>query len=489
MLTMVASLLFLWLGVVLLFIFAHVRRPKNFPPGPTALPVLGNLLQISPFNPLQSFKELAERYGPVYSLYIGSHPAVVLANQKVIREALISKATEYAGRPQYMLISHITENKGVIMADHGPGWQEHRRFALTTLRNFGMGKRSMEERILEEVKYICAELEKHAGGTIDPHHLFHYAASDIICSIMFGSRFDYDDPYFKNLIAMMTSVTKYVLDPWAMIYVMAPFVKFFAWPVKEAFNITQSIKNHMSIIIKEHKKSRVSGEPRDFIDCYLDDMEKKADRGTTMGDDQLEAILFDLFVAGTDTTSNTLRTATLYLMTHPDIQERCYQEIVEVLGSRDQVSFEDRHAMPYVQAVIHEAQRVADTVPLSVFHSTTTDTNIHGYSIPKGTMIIPLLSAALCEESQWKCPQEFNPHHFLNDKGEVIKPDAFMPFSTGSRTCLGEGLARMELFLVLVTVLRRFRLVWPKESGEPDYSMEFGGTQAPKPFRVHVETR
>ncbi|XP_042559339.1 cytochrome P450 2F2-like isoform X2 [Clupea harengus] len=471
--TMLSSLLLLWLGVLLLFLLFRVRRPKNFPPGPTALPLLGNLLELSPHNPLQSFDRLAERYGPVYSLYFGPRPAVVLASQQVIKEALVTRATEFAGRPDHMLVCHVTQCKGVVLADYGPKWQEHRRFALTTLRNFGMGKRTMEEKILEETRHICAELEKHAGRSMDPEHLFHYAASDIICSVIFGSRFEYDDPYFKDLIVMIQGLTKLVFDPWAI----------------RAFHLHDHVKGRILKVVAEHKDSRVSGQPRDLIDCYLDEMEKRADKGTSFEDSQLVAVCFDLLIAGTDTTSNTLRTATLYLITHPHIQERCYQEIDEVLGSREQVLFEDRQAMPYVQAVIHEAQRVADTVPLSMIHTTTADTHTQGYSIPKGTMIIPYLSSALREEGQWKSPHDFNPENFLNERGEFVKPDAFMPFSTGSRMCLGEGLARMELFLILVTLLRRFRLVWPEERGVPDYSMVFGGTQAAKPFQVTVHLR
>uniref|UniRef100_G3NEF9 Uncharacterized protein n=1 Tax=Gasterosteus aculeatus TaxID=69293 RepID=G3NEF9_GASAC len=88
-----------------------------------------------------------------------------------------------------------------------------------------------------------------------------------------------------------------------------------------------------------------------------------------------------------------------------------------VLEGKDQASSEDRNNMPYVQAVIHEFQRVANTVPLSVFHCTTKDTELNGYSIPKGTLIIPNLTSVLNEEGQCKFPNEFNPENFLNDQG------------------------------------------------------------------------
>ncbi|KAF7707686.1 hypothetical protein HF521_018904 [Silurus meridionalis] len=148
--------------------------------------------------------------------------------------------------------------------------------------------------------------------------------------------------------------------------------------------------------------------------------------------------------------------------------EKCQQEIDEVLQGKACISFEDRHDMPYTQAVIHECQRIANTVPLSVFHSTTRDTELMGYSIPKGTIIIPNLSSVL---------RQFE------------KPEAFIPFSAGPRMCLGEGLARMELFLILVTLLRRFQFIWPEDAGEPDFTPVFGITLAPRPYRMGVRLR
>ncbi|MEQ2315760.1 hypothetical protein AMECASPLE_025748 [Ameca splendens] len=197
----------------------------------------------------------------------------------------------------------------------------------------------------------------------------------------------------------------------------------------------------------------------------------------------------DLHFAGTDTTSNTLLTGFLYLMNYPHVQERCQQEIDQVLEGKDLVSYEDRNNMPYVQAVIHEIQRIANTVPLSVFHCTTKDTELMGYSIPKGTMIIQNLNSVLREEGQWKFPHEFNPENFLNEQGEFVKQEAFMPFSAGPRMCLGEGLARMELFLMMVTLLRKFKFIWPEDAGKPDFTPVYGVTLTPKPYHMKVQLR
>ncbi|XP_061101351.1 cytochrome P450 2F5-like isoform X2 [Conger conger] len=377
---------------------------------------------------------------------------------------------------------------GVALTD-GPMWKEHRRFALTTLRNFGLGKRSMEERILGEISYIASHLEKNAGKATDPQTLFHKAGFNVICTVLFGTRFKHEDEFLQLNIRHITEIAKIINGPWAMIYDTLPLVRNLPLPFQKAFQNMRMIRKSLADQVSQHKESRVPGEPRDLIDCYLGEMEKRGDAGSSFGEYQLVCYLLDLLFAGTDTSSNTLLTAFLYLMTHPDVQERCQKEIDEVLGEKEQASFEDRHRMPYTQAMIHEVQRVADTAPLSLFHATTKDTQLMGYDIPKGTIIIPNLSSVLSDESQWKFPHEFNPSNFLNDQGEFVKPEAFMPFSAGPRVCPGEGLARMELFLIVVTLLRRFKFIWPEDAGVPDYTPVFGLTQTPKPYRLGVRLR
>ncbi|KAK2838389.1 hypothetical protein Q7C36_013203 [Tachysurus vachellii] len=484
---MLGSWILLVLCVCLLYLFISIKRPKDFPPGPQPIPIFGNLFQFNIKNPLKDFEKFAEQYGNIYSLYIGTKPAVVLTGLKAIREALVNKAADFSGRPHNM-VKDVTEGKGIIIADYGPQWKEHRRFALMTLRNFGLGKQSMENRIQGEIEHLVAKLERYAGSSLYPQTLFHDAASNIIYLVLFGTRYDYGDEILKVYVRLYTENAKLANGTWAMIYDALPMVRSLPLPFKKAFDNYKTLKTLTLNMINKHKTSRVPGQPRDFVDCYLDELDKK-DSKSTFSEDQLVVYIMNLHIAGTDTTSNTLLTTILYLMVHPDIQKRCQQEIDEVLGNKPQPSFEDRHNMPYTQATIHESQRIANTVPLSVFHCTTRDTDLMGYSIPKGTMIIPNLSSVLSEEGQWKFPQEFNPSNFLNEQGQFEKSEAFIPFSAGPRVCLGEGLARMELFLFLVTLLRRYEFLWPEDAGEPDFSPVFGLTITPKPYRMEVRLR
>ncbi|XP_045898628.1 cytochrome P450 2F2-like isoform X2 [Micropterus dolomieu] len=214
---MFASVTLLCLCVVFIILQLKSRRPKNFPPGPTALPILGNILHLNLENPLKDFERLRKSYGDVYSLFIGSKPAVIINGVKAMKEALVTKATDFAGRPKDLFINDVIDRKGVILADYGSFWRDHRRFALMTLRNFGLGKDSMEERIHGELRYTIDTLEKSIGKSFSPRLMFHNAASNIICQVLFGTRYEYDDEFIKVIVQCFTEIAKIANGPWAMI--------------------------------------------------------------------------------------------------------------------------------------------------------------------------------------------------------------------------------------------------------------------------------
>uniref|UniRef100_A0A3Q4I765 Uncharacterized protein n=1 Tax=Neolamprologus brichardi TaxID=32507 RepID=A0A3Q4I765_NEOBR len=156
-----------------------------------------------------------------------------------------------------------------------------------------------------------------------------------------------------------------------------------------------------------------------------------------------------------------------------------------VVGNR-QVCVEDRKNLPYTDAVIHESQRLSNIVPMAIPHRTSRDVSLHGYFIKEGTTVFPLLTSVLYDESEWENPFTFNPSHFLDQEGKFVRRDAFMSFSAGRRVCLGEGLARMEIFLFFTSLLQHFRFTPPPgvSEDELDLTPVVGFTLSPSPQKL-----
>ncbi|KAM9301999.1 cytochrome P450 2J6-like [Gastrophryne carolinensis] len=482
----------LLLGLFLLFLlWWKSSRPKGFPPGPTALPLLGNLLQMDFSNPLKSLRQFSDVYGPVYSIYLGVTPAVVIRGLKDLKDVLVNRGVEFADRPHNRIAQTISGGKGLVTAPYGKAWKEHRRFTLSTLRNFGLGKRSMEEKIHEESSFLIQELKKNIDTPVDPHVVIDNAVSNIICSIVFGRRYDYDDSTFRDILNLVHENMKLATGFWSQLYNAFGFVKHLPLPHQRIFRNIKVVFGFLRKVLEEHRRTRVPGEPRDYIDCYLEELDKEQEDGntSTFDDEHLFVCVGDLFVAGTETTSASLEWCLLYMMAYPDIQDKCREEIDEIRGDRNHVDYEDRVRMPYTQAVLQEVQRFASVVSLGVAHSTLKDVELNGYTIPKGIMILTDLSSVHYDESHWKYPHEFNPENFLNKDGELLKVEAFLPFSAGPRVCLGENLARMEIFLFFTTMLTHFEFHWPDSKSSPDLTPVFGVSQLPKRFKMRLVPR
>ncbi|KAJ4928130.1 hypothetical protein JOQ06_015927 [Pogonophryne albipinna] len=223
-----------------------------------------------------------------------------------------------------------------------------------------------------------------------------------------------------------------------------------------AFALIEEIKGFVSMQIQEHKETMDPSSPRDFIDSFLIRSNQEKDiPSTEFHHENLVSTVLNLFLAGTETTSSTIRYALSLFIKYPDIQEKMQHEIDTVIG-QSCPSMENRKSLPFTDAVIHEVQRFLDIVPFSLPHYALHDISFRGYTIPKDTVIIPLLHSVLKEEKHWETPWTFNPKHFLDQNDNFKKNPSFMPFSAGKRACVGESLARMELFIFLVSLLQNF---------------------------------
>uniref|UniRef100_F1M6Z6 Cytochrome P450 n=1 Tax=Rattus norvegicus TaxID=10116 RepID=F1M6Z6_RAT len=487
-------LLLLTFTVGFLLLLASQNRPKthgHLPPGPRPLPFLGNLLQMNRRGLLRSFMQLQEKYGDVFTVHLGPRPVVILCGTDTMREALVDQAEAFSGRGTVAVLHPVVQGYGVIFAN-GERWKILRRFSLVTMRNFGMGKRSVEERIKEEAQCLVEELKKYKGALLNPTSIFQSIAANIICSIVFGERFDYKDHQFLRLLdliyqtfSLMGSLSSQVFE------LFSGFLKYFPGVHKQISKNLQEILNYIDHSVEKHRATLDPNTPRDFINTYLLRMEKeKSNHHTEFHHQNLVISVLSLFFTGTETTSTTLRYSFLIMLKYPHVAEKVQKEIDQVIGSHRLPTLDDRTKMPYTDAVIHEIQRFADLIPIGLPHRVTNDTMFLGYLLPKNTEVYPILSSALHDPRYFDHPDTFNPEHFLDVNGTLKKSEAFLPFSTGKRICLGEGIAQNELFIFFTAILQNFSLASPVAPEDIDLSpINSGISKIPSPYQIHFLSR
>ncbi|ETE57232.1 Cytochrome protein, partial [Ophiophagus hannah] len=217
----------------------------------------------------------------------------------------------------------------------------------------------------------------------DPFGFLDATVANIICTVLFEKRFEYDDSLLKALLDMTHQSSRIIAGPWALLYNEVPLVRSLPLPHQQLFTITNKIEAFLQEEMDKHKASLTPGEPRDFTDAYLEEMQKPERKGSSFEEEQLLILLSNLFVAGTETMMATLKWALLYLMAFPEIQEKCWKEIDTVVGNKAVLKFEDRKRLPYTNAVIHEIQRVSNVAPLGLPHAPIQDEQLFGYKIPK----------------------------------------------------------------------------------------------------------
>ncbi|XP_063287229.1 cytochrome P450 2G1-like [Pelobates fuscus] len=479
-------------SLFLLLVFKKsIWKNRNFPPGPTPLPILGNILQLKG-DYVKTLIKFRETYGDVCTIYLGSRPVILVTGYKAVKEVLVDKADDFLARGEMPAFDSYYKNYGLIFTSDMNRWRQLRRFSLSALRDFGMGKKSLEEKIQEEAACLVKELQKMEEAFFDPGQCLSKPPCNIIFSIMFGNRQKYDDEELLNVIEYVHKSFLVVCSPWGQLFEMFPGVmKFIPGPHQTISEYLGKLQIYVEKRVEMNEKTLDPANPRDYVDTFLIKMKKE--KKNPQSEFSLRNLVYStlqIFFAGVETISSVLAYSLLILLKNPDIIAKVQEEIDRVIGRDRCPTLQDRSQMPYTDTVMHEMLRFIDLIPLGVPRKTTKDTELQGYTIPKGTNVFPVLSSVLKDRSCFPYPSEFNPQNFQDENGEFKKNDAFMPLSAGKRVCLGEGLVRMELFLFLITILQNFKLKSPVPPEELDITPHVSGLgNLPKPYKISFVPR
>uniref|UniRef100_A0A0B7BN75 Cytochrome P450 n=1 Tax=Arion vulgaris TaxID=1028688 RepID=A0A0B7BN75_9EUPU len=457
--------------ILTIFLWWFNRTDPRLPPYPKRpLPIVGHYFDIKQDYRSQ-FKQWRKQCGDLFRFNIFGTHVVVLNGYDVIKEALVKKADAFSDRtPVFLDAATDLPAKGIMFAS-GHLWKEQRSVALSILRKFGMGKNILAEKIQEEVSAYVSYLADLKGKPTDIRYITNVSTSNVICSIIIGNRFEYDDKEFQSMMVHLNSTASD--QQWIDIINFLPWLQYLPGDLFNAKKIINNVKTYFGMLkrfVREKKANAVDSiDPENFIEAYLSNKNKKVDGvvSTNMNDDNLSKIIIDLFAAGTETTSNTIYWCVLYMLNYPEIQDKVYREIKDIIGTDRIPNIQDRSKLPYFNAVILETQRLASIVPLAVPHICSEEVTLKNYTIPKGTYIVPNIDSVLHDKAIWgEDVMSFKPNRFLDASGKVQDREELIPFGIGRRVCLGEALANVELFLFLSNMFQRFQFL-PKDKTPP----------------------
>ncbi|EMS60279.1 Cytochrome P450 71A1 [Triticum urartu] len=250
-------------------------------------------------------------------------------------------------------------------------------------------------------------------------------------------------------------------------------------------------------IVEEHvsgKHQRLPGDrDEDFVDVLLR-VQKSPDLEVPLTDDNLKALVLDMFVAGTDTTFATLEWVMTELVRHPRILQKAQEEVRRVVGGKGRVEESDLAELHYMRAIIKETFRLHPAVPLLVPRETVAACTLGGYDIPAKTRVFINTFAMGRDPEIWEDPLEYSPERFevAGAGGEIDLKDPdykLLPFGGGRRGCPGYTFALATVQVSLASLLYHFEWALPAGVRAEDVSVEetFGlATRKKEPLFVAV---
>nr|XP_023879126.1 geraniol 8-hydroxylase-like isoform X1 [Quercus suber] len=451
------------------------------PPGPRGVPLFGNLLSLDP--ELHSyFAGLAQIHGPIYKLRLGYKLGIVVTSPSLTREVLKDHDVTFANRdvPEAGRVATYG-GSDIVWTPYGPEWRMLRKVCvIKMLSNTTLD--SVYELRRKQVRETVGHFYRRVGSPVNIGEQMFLTVMNVITNMMWGGTVEGDERSslgadFREVVSEMTELLG------------KPNISDF-YPGLARFDL-QGIKKQMDglakrfdrifdVMINQRLKIDKGGgskdndkDSKDFLQFLLK-LKDEGDSKTPMTMIQLKALLMDMVVGGTETTSNTIEFAMAEIMNKPEVMRKTQQELEAVVGKDNIVEESHIHKLPYLHAVMKETLRLHPALPLLVPHCPSETCTVGGYTIPKGSRIFVNVWAIQRDHSIWENPLNFDPERFLNSKWDYSGNDFnYFPFGSGRRICAGTAMAERMVIYSLATLLHSFD--WNLPPGEKlDITEKFG---------------
>lgn len=466
------------------------RFSRPLPPGPWGVPLLGNLPSLDP-ELHTYFAALASKHGPVFSLRLGGKLGVVVSSRDAAREVLRDQDAVFANRDVTVAASVATYGgSDIVWSPNGPTWRMLRKvFARellsgSTLDSF-YGLRRREVRAM--VSRVAARASKAMEVDIG-RETFVTAMNTMTSMLWGGGAGDNDEDSevlgeeFKDVIGRVTA-----LMGQPNLSDFFPCLRYFdlqgiekeIWMFRERFD--GIFERVITAREKRRHNSTAGSGGADLLDVILRIEGEGGDGKTPFTRTHLKALLMDMMLAGTDTTSNTVEFVLAEMMNRPETVCAVHSELDESVGRDCIIEESQALKLRYLSAAVKESLRLHPIGPLLVPHCPSGDCTVGGYTVPAGSRVFVNAWAIHRDPEIWEDPQAYKPERFLDvsgacsSRGDFSGNDlGYIPFGSGRRVCPGTAMAERTLLYTLATLLHAFDWRLPDGETEVDLQEKFG---------------
>ncbi|XVF71416.1 hypothetical protein PTKIN_Ptkin12aG0035300 [Pterospermum kingtungense] len=473
------TILYSFISFTLLFIclnfwFQSRKHPKNLPPSPPSRPIIGHLhLLKSPIHRL--YHTLSQKYGPIFSLKLGSRVLVVVSSSIAAEECLMKNDIVFANRPKLIFWKHLGYNyTTVVSSPYGDHWRNLRRigaieiFASTRL-NTSVTIRK------DEVRRLLLKLSRDSRqdfAEVEPKSMLSDLTFNIVMRMVAGKRY-YGDEVTSEAEArefrdLMVEIVKNSGTANPADYL--PMLNWFGGFEKKVKNLGRKMDGFLQKLIDDHRGER---DENTMIGHLLSLQESEPLYYT---DKIIKGFIFVIVIAGTDTSTVTMEWAMSNLLNHPEVLQKARAEIDSQIGQEDLIDEADVSKLHYLQSIIFETLRLYPAAPLLLPHVPSSDCCIAGYNVPRGATVLMNAWAIHRDPKLWDDPTSFKPERFENGDMKLGEySHKLMPFGLGRRACPGANLAQRVVGLTLGSLIQCFE--WERVDGkEIDMTEGYGNT-------------
>ncbi|XP_023543941.1 cytochrome P450 81E8-like [Cucurbita pepo subsp. pepo] len=461
----------------LLFAFNLITRSlrlrKNLPPSPPSLPVIGHLHLLK--KPLhRNFQNLSAKYGPVMSLRLGSNLAVVVSSSSAVEECFTKNDVVLANRPRLLIGKYLGYNyTTMIGASYGDHWRNLRRigaieiFSSSRINKFADIRR-------DEVKRLVRKLSRnsiHQYSKVEMQSALSEMTFNISMRMAAVKRYYGEDVTDKEEARRFRELIKEIVAAGGVSN-PGDFFPILNWISKgferKLIELGKKVDAFLQGLIDDHRRKKEESR-NTMIDHLLSLQESQP----AVYDDQIiKGFILVLLTAGTDTSAVTVEWALCHLLNNPEVLKKARDEIDTQIGQERLVEEPDVSKLPYLQGIISETLRLTPAAPMLLPHYAANDCTIHGYDVPRDTMLLVNAWAIHRDPNEWEDPLSFKPERYEKSEVEVHK---LLSFGVGRRACPGSAMAHRIMGLTLGALIQCFE--WERIGAEDlDMNERVGAT-------------